>query len=386
MSEPVSDEPVGDNPVADILDIPALLEPVSDDAPTGDDLRLNDGASSSYNLLRSARGTARNQERDALESGETDQGMPTEWREVLDIAPAVLRNESKDLEAVTWLIEALCRTYGFRGVAAGFSLARQLIETYGEALHPQPDEDGKPSQLIALTGLNGVGSEGALIPPVKSLHLTDAVPPGPFCTWQCEQAFELEKITDPDKRAARIKRGYVALEDIRQAVAATSVPVLQDIDDGIRQAIAEFNRYAQTLDAYCADDPQPTGRIADTLDSCRRMVTHLAGDRLEVAVADAGGNAANDAGDEAGAGDDTTAAPQGEQGRRQMDREAALRQLREVAEFFRRTEPHSPVSYAIEQAVRWSQMPLPDLLAELIPDDGARQKYRTLAGIRDDGG
>ncbi|QIT55979.1 type VI secretion system protein TssA [Aquisalimonas sp. 2447] len=385
MSEPMTEGTSGDSPFFDILDIPGLLLPVTDDAPTGQDLRLDDGAASSYHALRNARGIARNQERDALESGETDQGTPAEWREVLETAPEVLRNESKDLEVVTWLIEALCRTHGFRGVAAGFCLARQLLETFGEGLHPQPDEDGKPSQLIALTGLNGVGSEGALIPPLKSLRLTDNAPPGPFCTWQCEQAFELEKITDPDKRAARIKRGYVALEDILQAVGATSTPVLQATDHDIRQAISEFHRYSETLDRYCADDPQPTGRIADTLDNCRRMVAHLAGDRIQVVGGDTQADAANDADDEAG-DDEAAPAPGEQQGRRQMDREAALRQLREVAEFFRRTEPHSPVSYAIEQAVRWSQMPLPDLLAELIPDDGARQKYRTLAGIRDDGG
>jgi type VI secretion system protein ImpA len=37
-----------------------------------------------------------------------------------------------------------------------------------------------------------------------------------------------------------------------------------------------------------------------------------------------------------------------------------------LAEFFRRTEPHNPVSYVLAQAVRWGRMSLPEFLAEMI--------------------
>ncbi len=57
------------------------------------------------------------------------------------------------------------------------------------------------------------------------------------------------------------------------------------------------------------------------------------------------------------------------------NREQALASLRQVANFFRTTEPHSPVSYALEQAVRWGRMPLPALLKEIVEDQG------TLAGL-----
>lgn len=62
-------------------------------------------------------------------------------------------------------------------------------------------------------------------------------------------------------------------------------------------------------------------------------------------------------------------------------REEAFRTLLRVAEFFKRTEPHSPVSYALEQAVRWGKMPLPQLLDELIPEDAVRQQLFKLIGI-----
>ena len=66
-------------------------------------------------------------------------------------------------------------------------------------------------------------------------------------------------------------------------------------------------------------------------------------------------------------------------------REEAFRALLQVAEFFKRTEPHSPISYGLEQAVRWGRMPLPDLWAELIPEESARLQLFKLVGIQPPG-
>ncbi len=64
-----------------------------------------------------------------------------------------------------------------------------------------------------------------------------------------------------------------------------------------------------------------------------------------------------------------------------QSREQAIKQLQYVADFFRESEPHSPVSYSIEQIIRWCGMPLPELLAELISDGDAKRSYFRLVGI-----
>ncbi len=63
-------------------------------------------------------------------------------------------------------------------------------------------------------------------------------------------------------------------------------------------------------------------------------------------------------------------------------REEAFQSLLQIAAFFKRTEPHSPVSYALEQAVRWGKLPLPELLNELIADQGSREQLFKLVGIQ----
>jgi type VI secretion system protein ImpA len=63
-------------------------------------------------------------------------------------------------------------------------------------------------------------------------------------------------------------------------------------------------------------------------------------------------------------------------------REDALRQLEHLAEFFRRTEPQSPLSYTLADAVRRARLPLPDLLTEVMGDDSSRAALLSALGIR----
>jgi len=65
-----------------------------------------------------------------------------------------------------------------------------------------------------------------------------------------------------------------------------------------------------------------------------------------------------------------------------FSRESAINNLSEIAEYFKKTEPHSPMSYAIEQVIRWSELTLPELLQELITDNDARNGFFKLSGIQ----
>jgi type VI secretion system protein ImpA len=65
-----------------------------------------------------------------------------------------------------------------------------------------------------------------------------------------------------------------------------------------------------------------------------------------------------------------------------VSRDAAFKQLLEIAQFFRKTEPHSPISYALEKAVKWGNMSLEDLIVELIPESSARKHFSELTGVK----
>lgn len=49
-----------------------------------------------------------------------------------------------------------------------------------------------------------------------------------------------------------------------------------------------------------------------------------------------------------------------------LNRDAEFHKLREISHFFRKNEPHSPVSYLLEKAIRWGYLSLPELFQELL--------------------
>ena len=60
-----------------------------------------------------------------------------------------------------------------------------------------------------------------------------------------------------------------------------------------------------------------------------------------------------------------------------QNRRQALQQLRVIADFFHRTEPHSPVAYLAEKAASWGDMPLHVWLRAVIKDPA------TVAGMEE---
>jgi type VI secretion system protein ImpA len=62
-------------------------------------------------------------------------------------------------------------------------------------------------------------------------------------------------------------------------------------------------------------------------------------------------------------------------------RAQALQQLRQVAEFFRRTEPHSPVAYLADKAARWGTMDLHLWLRQVVKDDATMSRLEDLLGV-----
>ena len=65
-----------------------------------------------------------------------------------------------------------------------------------------------------------------------------------------------------------------------------------------------------------------------------------------------------------------------------LNREGALKQLEELSTWFRRTEPHSPLAYTLEEAVRRGRLTWPELLDELLTDKTVRDGLLVKLGIR----
>jgi type VI secretion system protein ImpA len=364
-------------PSADVLDFAKLLAPIPGDKPTGPNLRADQSPSSLYYKIKDARNLASSRERDIAMGKKDHEGRdpdPPDWRPVLQHGTKALAENSKDLEVTAYLIEALVRLQGFAGLRDGLRLARELVDKYWDALYPLPDEEGVATRVAALTGLNGLDAQGTLITPILRVPFARSATLGPLAYFHYRDALELEK-ADPKVREKKLSNGAVTLEAYRKALSESPPQSLAQLADDVPRCVEEFDKLCTALDAKCGKNMVPSSSIKSALASCADLVTTEVKTRLSTAPPPA-------ADGQSGA-PATAAAPSAGKGRGPIaSREDALSRLLEVADYFRRTEPHTPVSYTLEQAVRWARLPLPELLAELIPDEAPRKNLFKHVGIR----
>lgn len=375
-------------PSPDVLDFDTLLASLSGDKPTGADIRENAGATSPYYKIKDARNAARAAERQ-MEGGQAD-APPADWRAVSGPATKALKETTKDLEVAAYLIEALCRTHGFAGLRDGFKLARGLVEQYWDDLYPTPDEEGVATKVAPLTGLNGDDAEGTLIAPINRIPITDSSSHGGLTYANYVQAVATDRVLDPDQKEKRIAGGAMHGAVIQKAVSETPASFYIAVVEDLTAALDELAGMATTLEDKAGSAAPPTHAIRGALENVLDAIKDVARAKLPIAPPPGAAVSEDDgeAGGGAAGGGNGTADAAEERGERLpilRSRDDALAAIGQLADYFRRTEPQSLIPYALEQAVRWGRMPLPELLAELIPDDNPREALFKQVGIRDGG-
>jgi type VI secretion system protein ImpA len=304
--------------------------------------------------------------------------MPKEWQDIAALAPKILVENSKDLEVVCWYIEALVRIHGFAGLRDGFSLAQGLIERFWDSFNSLPaDEEGLVTRLMPLTGLNGSGGDGTLLMPINNAPITGRDGDlGPYSYFNYEKASELAQ-RDPEVRARRVAQGDTTLEGFTATVNASGGQFYVDLIGDIEGALTNFNALTASLEAKAGPDAPPSSAIQELLDTILRSVRAFSG-ALVAAVAPP------PASPEALASDDAPAVASAAPVRvgAVQSREEALRVLLQLAEYFRTSEPQSPISNMLEETVRRARMSFSDLLAELLQDRAVWRSALTNAGIK----
>jgi len=363
-----------------VIDVDGLLKPISDGNPCGEDLRSDPALQSVYYAVKEARQSARNEERTNVLEDDASTSS-SEWSKVAEAAPEILAKQSKDLEILAWYTEALVRAHGFAGLRDAFLLTKGVVQQFWDDLYPRPDEDGLSTRVAPLTGLNGDDADGTLLVPINKVYLSDGKDIGPFASWHYRQACELDQMQDADKKAQRAAGGAATLELLQSAGTGTALEFFLNTRSELDQCIQAFSELCQSFEDKCGVDAPPSSNIRNALLGCSDALSFISGGRDvpagEVAIDDVAGDP-GDASDSVSRSTSGTASAVGEI----HSREDAFRALLRVAAYFRNAEPHSPLSYVLEQSVRWGRMPLPELLTELIADDGARSGLFKLTGIR----
>lgn len=346
-----------------LMDLDVLLRPLSG-ARCGEDL--------SFSEVFDEIQEARRFDDPSLSQGEwVTQLKEADWPRVAQLCTQVLTTRSKDIRLVVWLTEALAKMHGLAGLADGYRLLARYCEAFWDDIHPLPD-DG--DQELRIGNLDWLLSQSSRI--IREIPLTDS-PRGIFSMGDLEFARNLGSALERSSGDASQMMRDARVTQVEFDVARRDTPTeffTRGVAEGksARQALDELERI---VDVRLGMEGPGFGGARGALEAVQETLLRFAGEAgAAMSPLPAMQNAQTIA-DPVAAG-----APRQSPGGVQT-RADALAQLKQVAEFFRRTEPHSPVAYLADKAACWGEMPLHEWLRTVVKDDVALAHVEELLGV-----
>lgn len=345
------------------LDLDALLAPMPGDNPAGTDI--------SYDEVYDKIKEARRQDDPNLAQGDWQTELKVaQWPQVREMAETVLSTQSKDLQVAAWLAEAMVQLKGFEGLADGLNLIERLLADFWDTLYPLIDGEDLDQRAGKIAWL-----EKTLPLLVQSIPLTQE---GSYGWFRWKESREVDNLgrTDPALKEEAIAGGKIALETWDKAVINTPAEFYAPLVPQVEDCKVAIGALIKRVDEKFGYDAPGLGQLRQAITDCVDLVNRVARDKgviggEEVAAVEEGAASSG----EGGSGARGPGGPV-------QSRAEALRRLGEVAEYFRRTEPHSPVAYLVDRAVRWGNMTLDQWLAEMIKDESMLGGLRETLGIQ----
>lgn len=364
---------------APLLDFDRLLAPVSDESPSGESLQY----SGLYDEIREARRAD-----DQLEQGDWKRELKvSDWDEAVALASDALLNKTKDLQICAWLAEGLTMLHGFAGARDGIRAMKLLHESFWETCFPEIDEgdlEGRANVLAFFDRQVALALRAAPLTRAPGMNFS-------WLEWTESRPFDLpDSVTGPldgdaQARLSELKRqaaeeNKTSGEDFRKAKGSTPKSYYEEASKALAAAWEEYQALDRVMDEKFGRQTPGLGDLKKSLEEVRRVVDGILKEKRALEPDPLAAAGAEDAG-EAGAAGEGGARFGGGTGA-VRGRAEALARLAEVAEYFRQTEPHSPVSYLVQRAIAWGQMPLDTWLADVIKDTSVLEGIRETLGIR----
>ncbi len=358
-------------PTPKLLDFESLLKPIPGDRPSGEDLKWDPV----YEQIRKARKP--DGDKKGLEDGET-QINPPEWNVVIDLAEDALTHRTKDLMLAAYLTEALINQHGSAGFRDGLHLLNGLLDKFWDSVYPRIPEGGDLGPRLAPMLWCADVDRGGRFP----LLIRDVVGliPGPAkvvfsCNYQ-QACFPVKGANEKEEAFANRKRdGEERFKLFDAAKKDVTREVVQNAVDDLTDALQGVSRLNDILQLRFKLQAPFINPLSESVETCLSIVKKILDERFpSVGAAPTPGSETNPG---HGAPAETPVAAGAIR-----SREDAFNRLAEVANFLQKVEPHSPVSYLLQRALKWGRMPFHELLEELLKDATVRGQVTELLGIK----
>ncbi|VVO62820.1 hypothetical protein PS900_00888 [Pseudomonas fluorescens] len=355
------------------IDIAALLQPLSESAPCGEDVSFSEV----YDRIREERRA----DDPSLSQGDWQTELKTaNWRSVVELSSNVLSSQSKDLQAAVWLGEALIARHGHSATADVCSLLDGLLEHFWDGLYPPAEGDDLDERASRLAWFNQYATLA-----LRKAPLTSGEPAMSLNDWQTSR--EVDNLARQNREAwqAAIDEGKPDGETFDQALRKSGRDSVAATLAALEQAQTAHQRLNAQVDARFGKQAPSLAGMGETLGQARQVMLRVAQSLGLQAPA-----VTDTPTEESLPPTPVTSSPSPVQptagtptltSHTLATKQDALRQLKEIAAFFRHSEPHSPVAYLVERAVAWADMPLDQWLNEVVDDEGLLGRIRERIGV-----
>jgi type VI secretion system ImpA family protein len=362
------------------IDLEALLAPIPGENPSGESLRYEGTYDTIQEQLR---------EDDNLEQGDWKREAKTaDWRGCIATASEALAAKSKDLQIATWLTRALVKRHGFAGLRDSLQLLRELQERFWDSLYPELEDGEVEFRAGPLDGLNT-----SLPVLIRQAALAESGNGETYSWLQWNEARTVDNLARQNQEEAlqaALADGKITGEQFNKAVAATPRAFYETLFEDVWQSREECERLDRVSDEKFGRAAPSLVEIKKAIEECHDLISRIRREKRErEGIKDDDGVVLAESPNGPESGLSQPSAPSlvtplrsGNARLEPQDRADALRRLEAVAVFFRRTEPHSPVSYLVQRAARWGQMPLEDWLQEVVKSEDVLSYIRETLGIK----
>lgn len=366
---------------APVVDLDLIFQAIPGENPSGQDVRYI----GIYDEVREARRAD-----DNLAQGEWQTELKVaDYRKELQLCNDALTTKTKDIQIAAWLTEALTIEHGFAGLRDGIKVLAGLQERFWDTVFPQIDEGDMESRANAISWFDtqvGLSLKRAPYTGVEGYSFLD---------WEDSKLFDfpdnLESLESAEKekftklKAQAEKERRVTADLWKKEIAATRRAAVESINftiDECWQALTDLNRVIE--EKYDRNQAPGLTGFKKSLDEVHSQVKLLLAMKRQEEPDPVGVEEDVESGDGAAAGTNGTSG-KAIPARAIQNRRDALARLGEIADFFKKTEPHSPVSYLVQKAVKWGEMPLDSWLQEVIKDEVVLGHLKETLGFSADG-
>lgn len=359
-----------------VINFETLLTPISEESPSGEYLRY----SGLYDEISEARRAD-----DVLAQGDWQTDLKVaDFKKVIALAVPAIENDSKDLQIAAWLSEALIKEHGFVGLRDALQMLAKLQETFWETLHPVIDEGDMEGRANAIAWMEAQAAFA-----LKQGKITGYAGYS-FVDYEDSKRFDIpdnlesldtaEQVKFNELRAQAERENRVTANKWRAELSQTRRAFCEELNFLIEECWTAYNELNRVIeDKFDLNQAPATNNLKKGLDEVHSLVKKILEEkRLE--EPDAADETSETTVDETGATVAAKAGPGVATGAIQ-NRQDALKRLGDVAEWFKKNEPHSPIAYIVGRAVKWGNMPFEVWLQDVIKDETVIYNLRQTLGF-----